>query len=1038
MSGRVRFGVFEFDPSRRELRKHGLKIRVPGQSLEILAAVVDRPGEIVTRERIRGLLWPHGTVVEFEQSIRAAVKRLREAIGDPAVSPHFIERVPRQGYRFIATVEALPPSPASTPELCAGKALLHYHLVEKIGQGSMGEVWRAEDTKLGRIVALKFIPEHLAEDAAALEAFRAEARHAAALNDPNICAIHGLEEHDGRWFLVIEYIDGLPLSAVLAGEPLPVVRILDIGAQAATALAAAHKAGIIHRDIKPANLMLTPDGRVKLTDFGVAKATHRGEVELSGHRRQSPTGTLEYMSPEQARGEPVDAGSDLFSLGAVLYEMATGKTPFHGDTPAAVLDAVLHQIPAPPRGLNRRLPRELERVILKALEKDPGARWQSAAGMAEALDRIGSSAAKVRRRLWLAAAASTAVAAAALAGWLSMRSGTVLAERDPILVAEFENTTGDHVFDGALRQALLSQIGQSRRYSIVAEERIRSALSLSGRPPGERFTRGVARDVCQRVGGKAVLAGSVGKLGSRYFIGLDAINCVEGDTLVSAYAEADSRERVLDALSSASAQMRGKLGESLASVRKFSLPAEATTRSLEALQAYSLALAEKARGNDTRHLLQHAIELDPEFASAWFTLALVYFNRGEESRAEDAFTRAYGLRGRTSERERLLIETSYHTLVSGNLPQAIAAGTLVGQLYPQQAVARRAPFLAYCWTGEFDRALQIARREMDLAPDDGTSYFNLAVLDLTDGRSAEARAVLDQARARGVSTELFPFARYVAAALDADFETLDSEAASAHSRVTDVRLLTLQVQTAGYFGQLARASDFARTVERMAESKDITAVVQATVAVAEAAFGREQSARNRAHAALASASGRRIGVNAALALALANEPSAAEAALQELLQKYPHDTLLHSIWEPTIEGAAALSRGNPKRALAEIQASLYNVRRGWPRYLRGAALMKLGRPAEAADEFRAVLQWKSHLFTGAVDYGGAPAYPASQLGLARAFALEGQVEESRKVYGQFLANWSRADADVPVLVEAKREYAALRTTLWDRSKITYP
>lgn len=1030
MGESVRFGAFEFDPNRCVLRKHGLQVRVPGQSLDILGALVEHPGEIVTRDRIRALLWPHGTVVEFEQSISAAVKRLREALGDPATNPRFIERVPRRGYRFIAPVEPLAPvapEDKSGPEIRVGTALLHYTLVEKAGQGSMGEVWRAEDKKLDRTVALKFIPERMSEDADAVEAFRAEARHAAALNDPRICAVYGLEEQDGRSFLVMEYISGHPLSTALAGRPLPVERVLNVGLQAAEALAAAHKAGIIHRDLKPANFMLEAGGKLKLTDFGIAKAAKDRDAAPAGSQ-QSPTGTLEYMSPEQARGDPVDFRSDLFSLGVVLYEMATGKPPFRGDTAAAVLNAVVHDTPARPRALNQRLPRELERVILKALEKDINARWQSAGDLADAFRRMEKARTSRRRLLWCAVPAA-AVAASVLAVWLWMRSSPVLGERAAVVIAEFENTTGDAVFDGALRQALQWQIGQSPRISIVSEEQVRRALALSGRAPGERFTAGVARDVCQRLGGKAVLAGSVGKLGNRYVVGLSAVGCSDGDTLLSAYAEADSRERVLDALSSTVRQIRGRLGESLASVQKLSTPVEAATPSLDALKSYSLALAEKAKGSDARPLLQHAIRLDSEFASAWFTLAQVYFNRGEELKAEEAMSRAYELRGRTSERERLLIETSYHVLVAGDLPQSIAVGTLAAELYPHDGVARRAPFLALCMAGELDRAFQIARREMELAPDDGVTYFNLAVLLLATGKPAEAKAVLDQARVRDVRSELYSFARFIAAALEGSFEAMERESESTRAESGNVRLLALQAQTAAHFGQLSQAAEFARVVERTAEDKEITAAVQATVAAAEALFGREQAGKKRANAAAGLAAQRRTGVNAAFALALANEPAASEAVLSDLVRRYPQDTLLQTVWRPTIQGAAALSRGDLQRTIAEIQPTRANGRWAWPRYIRGTACLKLGLHAEAAADFRSVLESKGGLFTGATLYGAAAVYPAAQVGLARALARNGRVEESLHVYDDFLAIWRRADPDIPLLIDARRERAALTAEL---------
>jgi eukaryotic-like serine/threonine-protein kinase len=678
MSGPVRFGAFEFDPGRRELRKHGIRIRVPDQSLHILAALIESPGETITRERIQNLLWPHGTVVGFEQSINAAVTRLREALGDPAENPRFIARVPRQGYCFIAPLERLPPQPGTSPAQASEgppRVLLHYRLLEKTGSGAMGEVWKAEDLRLGRTVAVKLLPKRLADDDQALEALRQEARHAAALNHPNICTIHGLEEHDGQRFLVMEYIEGRPLADLLDVGPFPAEQIVAIGIQTADALAAAHAAGVIHRDVKAANLILTAGGNVKLTDFGIARSPAGREGALGNGGSHSLDGTLGYLSPEQARREPSDARSDLFSLGVVLYEMATGKRPFQGDTPATELEAVLEHQPIHPRRLNPSVPRDLERIILKALEKDSGARWQSASAMAAALRGIAR-----RKMVRLLTSGVLAVAAligiTVLAAWSLWRRPVVpaLSERDSIVIAEFDNKAGDAMFDGVLRQALLMQMGQSPYVSIVPEERITSTLGAMGRSHAEPLSRAVAREVCERTGAKAVLAGSIGKLAGRYFVGLEAIGCAGGEALASEYAEAGSRERVLTALTQVASKMRGRLGESLASVRKLSPPDEATTPSLEALRAYNFAIKERNAGRDGVPFLERAIQLDADFAAAHFMLAAVYSGRGQDAEAEREISKAYSLRERTSERERLAIEGLYHQIATGDAGQQLAHG----------------------------------------------------------------------------------------------------------------------------------------------------------------------------------------------------------------------------------------------------------------------------------------------------------------------------------------------------------------------------
>lgn len=1028
MPATVRFGAFEFDAQQRELRKHGLRIRVPDQSLEILTVLVEHPGDTVTRDRIQALLWPNGTVVGFERSINAAVKRLREALGDPADKACFIERVPRQGYRFIAPVHAVARTGTPPPDARAGTMLAHYRLVERAGSGSMGEMWKAEDTKLGRTVALKLFPRQVTADVGTLEVIRQEARHLAALNHPSICTIHGLEEHGGQSFLVMEYIDGLPLTAVLEGDRLPAQRVAEIGVQIARALACAHSNGVIHRDVKPANVMLTAGGIVKLTDFGIAQAAPRlAGAAPATNTEQSPAGTLGYLSPEQARGGPLDARSDIFSLGVVLYEMATGRRPFRGDTPAAVLRALTGQQPARPRSLNPGMPRDLERVILKALEKDTALRWQDAGALAEALEPV---AARRRARYGpLIPLAAAGVIAAVFAGWFWWRPTPPLAERDAIVIADFQNTTGDAVFDRALRQSLLSQMGQSPYLSIVSEERIGSSLKLMGGASSQPLTRSAAREVCRRVGGKAVLAGSVGMLGGRYFIGLEAVGCAGGGTLATEYAEASSREQVLSAVGRVASGMRRRLGESLASIRKLSALPEATTPSLEALQAFALALHNRATGNDPVPLLERAIQMDPDFATAYFTLARIRMARCEDAKAEAAITRAFALRGHASQGERLAIEGLYHLIASGDASQVLAVTTLAGELYPHDPSTWRWSVLAHGSFAESDKALDVARREVQEAPADGGSYFDLAAVLASSGKTAESRAALEMAAPRGAGSELFPFVRYLIAAVEDDSGAMEREAESVRGKPFEFRVRILELQTAGLHGRLARSRKIAHDASERNTSG--APALLAAVALTEAVFGLEQEARARATEAIRLDRGRRTAATCALTLALAHDTAAAESILNELLHKYPFDTLLKIVWAPAVRGAIALSAHDADGAVKQAEAPGHTARYGWPPYVRGLAYLKLGHGEQAAAEFRAILERRTALLATAFTYGAGYAYPAARLGLARALAKAGQSEASRKAYEEFLAGWKQADSDIPILIQAKAEYAALRRTSSD-------
>jgi eukaryotic-like serine/threonine-protein kinase len=974
--------------------------------------------------------------------------------------------------------------------LTSGTKLSRYEIRSKVGEGGMGAVYLAHDAKLNRKVALKILPLDVASDPVRMNRFVQEAKAASGLNHPNIITIFEVDETESGHFIAMEFVEGTTLREHITAESLKLGDAVDVAIQITSALAAAHEAGIIHRDIKPDNIMIRRDGIVKVLDFGLAKLTERtasiyvdSEAPTSIPLKTDPgsvIGTAVYMSPEQARGLSVDARTDIFSLGVLVYELIARRLPFKGADLIEVLAAIVDDKEPPPLvRYSPNTPPELQRIVGKMLAKDSNERYQSAKDLLIDLRSVKKRLeleAEMERTLppeqyhalttrEIPSAVKTALPETVSAGPMPPAKGrslgdqvklhkrtmaivggvialalvlglfwyfkrpvpTPLTERDTLVVADFVNTTGDPVFDGTLRQALAAQLEQSPFLNIFSDQRVRETLRFMNAPADTRVTKEIAREICERQGLKAFLTGSISMLGSHYVVTLEATNAQTLDTIAVQQAEADSKEQVLTALGTAATQLREKLGESLASIKNFDAPiVQATTSSLEALRFYSMGVEQQLKGKylDAIPLFKRATEIDPNFARAYASMSSMYYNTRQYDLAAEASRKAYDLRDRVGANEKLYITQVYYDNVTGELEKYLETLELWKRTYPRDSAPHNNLAVKYTELGQFEKGIEEATEAIRLNPNSASGHSLLAACFVGLNRFAEARDVIHRAQSQKLDNLRMHQNLYRMAFVTGDAAAMKQEVDWATGKPEEYAAQMWQADSAAFAGQLQKAKGFSKRAFELAEQRDlkeVAAQVAAGSALRDAQFGDCREVKTETAKALGLSHDRLTMSLAANALAICGDAGQTKSIMDELLTRFPTDTLINQQRIPLIEALAALQRGNAAEALQLLEST-----RGYGRYLlfpiayvRGQAYLHDQKGTDAAAQFREI-----------VDHRGWSAlsffYPLAHVGLARAAALQGDASTARKAYQDFFSMWKDADADIPLLIEAKKEYEKLK------------
>ena len=935
------------------------------------------------------------------------------------------------------------------------ETISHYRVLSQIGGTGPGAVYAAEDIDSGKRVAIKFLPPDPPVERAALER---DIRAISALEHPNICAIYEVGQSEGQTFVAMELLEGETLKRRLTGQPLDTEVILAVGQQVANALDAALGRGVLHRDIRPSTIFITAQNQVKVLDFGLTQPqcenksaledTTRGTAVTASHgiSKGSAVSRVSYISPEQARGKQLDARSDLFCLGAVLYEMATGTVPFRGDTPALVFDALLNRAPVTPTRLNPLLPVKLQGILLRLLEKSREARYQSAKQLSGDLKRF-------QKELHLESLAATAIAspvhpplrpartgtvgkylsaiallAAVVAGgaFLFLKRPHALTEKDAILLTDFVNTTADPVWDVTLKKAVAVDLEQSPYLNVLAEAKARQTLRFMGRSPDARISLETGREICQRMGVKAMLTGSIANKGTRYLLTLQAMNAATGDVLARSDAEAADKGNVLIALHRADSELRGKLGESLASVQKYDkMLSEATTPSLEALQAFTTGDMKHAGGDEMGAIpdYQRAIQFDSNFATAYARLGTVYNNLGQSVLSEENRKKAFELRDRTSEREKLYIMSHYYA-DSGQYDKGITALELYEQTYPRDSTPANNLSSIYNLLGQYENALDKGRKAVELEPDSISGYVNLALAYAGLNRMEEAKATVESGLQRAPNNSGLHLLLAGIAWNRNDAAAMEREMVVAETATADGRVEALGMRAADAVGrgQYRQMREFTLRMQDAAAKSNLQEAVTASDvqrAAWEALAGFGPLAQQLTNRALKTAPPPHTALNAAIVLALLKQNQRAQKIADDTVLERPYDTLVQFVTVPMVKALILMNQSQPAKAIDLLDgAMVYGRSNAGLLYARGMAYLQAKQGTQAVQEFQRVIDNRSVMVE--------PLARLAKLGMARGYALQGDKANSRVAYQDFFALWKDADPNIPLLKQAKAEYAAVK------------